>query len=108
MSRAVTPGRMMLMNAQVDRHLREAGLEHRSRYVPSRNDAGDDRIDIVEVEGGLAMSVWLKGGRFGIVRYHYDDDGEFGATQLCGWADTLSDAAVRVIAVLRRPARTAP
>ena len=104
MSRAVTPGRMMLMNAQVDRQLREARLEHRSRYVPSRNEAGDDRIDIVEVEGGLAMSIWLKGARFGIVRYHYDDDGEFGATQLCGWADTLGDAAERVVAVLRRAA----
>jgi hypothetical protein len=76
--------------------------------VPSRNEADDDRIDIVEVEGGLAMSIWFKGGRFGIVRYHYDDGGEFGATQLCGWADTLGKAAERVVAVLRRPARAAP
>jgi len=107
MTRAVTPGRMMLMNAQVDRHLREARLEHRS-YVPAREDDGDDRIDIVEVEGGLAMSIWLKGGRYGVVRYHYDDNGEFQPTQLCGWADTLGDAAVRVVAVLQRPARAAP
>src|SRR5215472_13921329 len=102
MTRSPSPGRMMLMNAQVDRQLREARLEHRSRYVPSRDEAGDDRIDIVEVEGGLAMSIWFKRNRFGIVRYHYDDDGEFGATQLCGWADMLGDAAVRVVAELRR------
>ena len=108
MSRAVSPGRMLLLNAQVDRHLREARLEHRSRYVPARDDDGDDRIDIVEVEGGLAMSIWLKGGRFAIVRYHYDNNGEFGATQLCGWADKLGDAAVRVVAVLQRAARAAP
>ena len=109
MTRSPSPGRMLLMNAQVDRQLREAGLEHRSRYVPSRNEEGDDRIDIVEVEGALEPDAHRKAARFGIVRYHYDDDdGEFGATQLCGWADTLGKAAERVVAVLRRPARAAP
>jgi hypothetical protein len=74
MSRALSPGRMMLMNAQVDRHLREARLEHRSRYAPSGDDTGTDRIDVVEVEGGRAMSIWFSGKRFCAVRHHYDDD----------------------------------
>jgi hypothetical protein len=96
---------MMLMNAQVDRHLREARLEHRSRYVPSRDEAGDDRIDIVEVEGGRAMSIWFSGKRFCAVRYHYDDDGGVAATEHCGWFDTLALAAVQVVAELRRVSR---
>ena len=101
MSRALSPGRMMLMTVLIDRHLREARLEHRSRFVPSRDAGGDDRIDIVEVEGGRAMSIWLSGKRFGVVRHHYDDDGGVAATQLCGWVDTLGDAVVRVVAELR-------
>jgi hypothetical protein len=35
MSRVLSPGRMMLMTALVDRHFREARLEHRIRFVPS-------------------------------------------------------------------------
>jgi hypothetical protein len=102
MSRALSPGRMMLMAVLVDRHLREARLEHRSRYVPSRNEAGDDRIDIVEIEGGVPISIRLRGRRFGVVWYHHDVEGEVAVTDVCGWFDTLALAAVCVVTVLRR------
>jgi hypothetical protein len=52
----------MLTAAMVDRHLREARLEHRSRFVPSGDETGTDRIDIVEVEGGIPASIYLRVG----------------------------------------------
>jgi hypothetical protein len=67
MSHALSPALMMLTAAMVDRHLREARLEHRSRFVPSGDETGTDRIDIVEVEavsrrastsGGVSGSAW--------------------------------------------------
>jgi hypothetical protein len=79
---------MMLTAVLVDRHLIEARLEHRARFVPSRDETGDDRLDIVEIEGGVTMSIRLRGSRFGVVRYHHDD-GELAATDGCGWYDTL-------------------
>jgi hypothetical protein len=59
-------------------------------------------IDIVEIEGGVSMSIRLRDKRFGVVRYHVDDDGEVAAAQDCGWFDTPSGAAVRVVAALRQ------
>jgi hypothetical protein len=64
MSRALLPGRMMLMTALVDRHFREARVEHRGRFVPSGDEPGNDRIDIVEIEGGVPASIYLRGRRF--------------------------------------------
>jgi hypothetical protein len=104
MSRALSPGLMMLTAAMVDRHLRDARLEHRSRFVPSGDDTGTDRIDIVEVEGGIPASIYLRGGRFAVVRYHVDADGELAVTEVCGIFDTPGEAAARVIAVLQRGA----
>jgi hypothetical protein len=103
MSRALSPGRMMLMTALVDRHFREARLEHRIRFVPSVDETGDDRIDIVEVEGGIPASIRLRRARFGVRRSHHDD-GEVRTVEDCGWFDTPDEAAARVIAVLRRAA----
>ena len=101
MSRALSPGRMMLTTALVDRHFREARLEHRVRFVPSVDDTGDDKIDIVEIEGGVPASIYLRGQPFGVVRYHLDADGEVAVTEVCGIFDTPGEAAARVIAVLR-------
>ena len=104
MSRALSPGRMMLMTALVDRHFREARVEHRCRFVPSGDETGNDRIDIVEIEGGVPTSIYLRGQRFGVVRYHVDADGEVAVTEVCGIFDTPGEAAARVIAVLRQGA----
>jgi len=45
----------------------------------------------VEIEGGVAMSIRLRGKHFGVVRYHIDDDGGLrqsrtvdGSTRLAG------------------------
>ena len=40
MSRALSPGLMMLTAALIDGPLREAGLEHRSRFVASGDETG--------------------------------------------------------------------
>jgi hypothetical protein len=104
MSRALSSGRMMLMVAVVDRHLRESRLEHRARFVPSGGEGNDPRIDIVEVEGGVAMSIQLRDKRFGVIRYHVNDDGQVAAWDDCGWFGTPGEAAARVAAVLRRAA----
>jgi hypothetical protein len=101
MSRTLLPGRMMLMTAMIDRPLREAHLEHRGRFVPSGDETGTDRIDIVEVEGGIPASIYLRGQRFSVVRYHVDADGEVAVTEVCGIFATPSDAAACVIATLR-------
>jgi hypothetical protein len=92
---------MRLAAALVDRHFREARAEHRVRFVPSRDETGGDRIDIVEIEGGVPASIYLRGQRFGVVRYHVDADGEVAVTEVCGIFDTPGEAAARVIAVLR-------
>jgi hypothetical protein len=102
LSRATAPGLMMLTAAVIDRHFREARLEHRVRFIPSGNDKGDDRVDVVEVEGGVPVSIRLWGGRYGVVRYHRDDEGEIVVTVDCGWFGTPSEAAACVVAVLRR------
>jgi hypothetical protein len=94
----------MLLVALVDRHLREARLEHRARFVPSGAKGDDPRIDIVEVEGGVAMSIRLRDKRFGVIRYHVNDDGEVAAWDDCGWFGSLGEATGRVAAVLRRAA----
>jgi hypothetical protein len=94
---------MMLITALVDRHFREARFEHPARFVPSGDETGDDRIDIVEVEGGIPASIYLRRGqRFGVVRYHVDADGGVAVTEVCGIFDTPSEAAACVVAVLRR------
>ena len=64
MRRAHGTGRVVLTIAVPNRHLQEAGLEHRARYVPARDDIVDDRIDIVEVEGRVPVSVQLAGQRY--------------------------------------------
>jgi hypothetical protein len=48
-----------LLVTLIDRRLRDVGLEHHGRFVPSADEAGDDRIDIVEVEGGIPASICL-------------------------------------------------
>jgi hypothetical protein len=90
------------MTALVDHRLHEAGLEHRARFVASGNDAVDDLIDIVEVEGGVPASICQRGRRFGVRRYHHDDDGEVAASGDCGWFDTPAEAAAQVVELLRR------
>jgi hypothetical protein len=45
--------------------------------------------------------------RFGVVRYHLNDDGEAAAWDDCGWFDTLGNATERVVAVLLRRAASA-
>jgi hypothetical protein len=92
-----------LLVSLVERHLRAARLEHRAKFVPAGKEM-DDKIDIVEVEGGFEMSICLRGRRFGVVRYHHDDDGEVELVENCGWFDTPGEAAARVAAVLRRRA----
>jgi hypothetical protein len=79
-----------------------AKLEYRAQFVAS----GDDRIDIIEIEGGVAMSIRLRGRRFGVRRDQHDDDGEVAAVEECGWFDSPASAAACVIVVLRREART--
>jgi hypothetical protein len=102
MSRALSQGRIMLMTALVERRLRDAGLEHRARYMPSATETGDDWIEIVEIEGGVPASICLRGWRFGVRRYHHDDDGKVATTDYLGWFDTPSGAAALAAAVLRR------
>src|SRR5215471_17792397 len=105
MSRALSPGLMMLTAALIDGRLREAGLEHRSRFVALGDKAGDDRIDIVEVEGGIPVSIYLRRRRrFGVVRYHVDADGAVAVTAVCGIFATPSEAVACVVAVLRQEA----
>jgi hypothetical protein len=96
---------MLLAGALVDRHLREAGLEHRARFVRARGDTVDDRIDIVEIEGAVPVSIiQLADGRYGVNRYDFDEDGEVEATTECGWYATPDEAAACVVAMLRREA----
>lgn len=104
MSHGRSAGLLMLTAAMVDRHFRGAGLEHRVRFVASGDETGEDRIDVVEAEGGVPISIRLRGERYGVVRYHHDDDGEVGAVEECGWFDTPALAAACVIGVLRRAA----
>jgi hypothetical protein len=101
-SRSFATSRMVMTVALIDHHLREAGLEHWARFAPSGDETGDDRIDIVEIEGGVPVSTRLRGSRFGVRRYHHDDDGEVVVTDYLGWCDTPGEAAARVIEVLRR------
>ena len=72
------------------------------RFVASGDETGEDRIDVVEVEGGVPISIRLRGERYGVVRCHRDDDGEVAATEECGWFDTPALAAAYVLALLRR------
>ena len=106
MRRAHGTGRAVLTIAVLNRHLREAGLEHRARYIPARNDTGDDRIDIVEIEGGVPVSIHLVGQRYGVKWYDFDEDGEIEEAENLGLYDTAALAAACVIGVLRREART--
>jgi hypothetical protein len=96
-SRTLSSGLVMLTAALIDHQLRAAGLEHRTRFVAS----GDDRLDIVEVEGGIPAGIRLRGGRYGVVRYHRDDEGEVWSIEECGWFKTPGEVAARVVAVLR-------
>jgi hypothetical protein len=93
---------MVLAMALVDRHLREAGLEHRARYVPARHETVDDTIDILEVEGGVPVAIQLAGGRYCVNLYEMADDGEVVAFEDCGSFATPGEAAARVVEVLRR------
>jgi hypothetical protein len=102
--RRVEVAARVLLVSLIERHLRAARLEHRGKLVAVGHGMGDDKIDIVEIEGGVEMSIRLRGRRFGVVRYHHDDDGEVGAVEDCGWFDTPGEAAARVAAVLRRGA----
>jgi hypothetical protein len=91
---------MLLTVALVHDLLCAGGLEHRGRFVPS----GDDRIDIVEIEGGVTVSIRLAGGRYGVNRYDRDDHGEIEASEDCGLYATLGETAACVVAVLQRAA----
>jgi hypothetical protein len=77
-------GLLMLTAAMVDRHFRGAGLEHRVRFVASGDETGEDRIDVVEAEGGVPLSIRLRRGRYGVVRSHRDDGGEVGRSRSAG------------------------
>lgn len=106
MRRPYGTGRVVLTIAVLNRHLQEAGLEYRARYVPARNDAVDDRIDIVEVEGGVPLSIRLAGKRYSVNRYDFDEDGKITASEDLGLYDTATLTAACVIVVLRREVRT--
>jgi hypothetical protein len=104
MRRAHGAGRVVLTIAVLNRDLQEAGLEHRARYVPGCDDIADDRIDIVEVEGGVRVSIQLAGQRYGVKRYDFDEDSKIGEAEILGPYDTAALAAACVIGVLRREA----
>jgi hypothetical protein len=96
---------VVLTIAVVDRHLQEAGLEHRARYLPARDDTVDDRINIVEVEGGVPLSIRLAGKRYRVNRYDFDEDGKIEASKNLGLYDTAALAAACVVGVLQRKDR---
>jgi hypothetical protein len=106
MKRPYGTGRVVLTMAVLNRHLQEAGLEHRARYVPERNDTVDDRIDIVEVEGGVPLSIRLAGKRYRVNRYDFDEDGNVKTSEDLGLYHTAALATACVIGVLRRSTRT--
>src|SRR5262249_40889959 len=102
MRRSHGTGRVVLTIAVVDRHLQEAGLEHRARYVPARNGKIRQRIHIRQGESGVPVSIRLAGGRYGVNRYDFDEDGRIEAAENLGLYDTAGLAAACVIGVLRR------
>lgn len=71
------------------------GRVRQSGHWRALAETGDDTIDIVEVEGAVEMSIRLRGRRFGVVRYHHDDD-EGGAVGRCGRFETPGEAVGRV------------
>jgi hypothetical protein len=100
MRRAHRTGRVVLTIAVVNRHLQEAGFEHRARYVPARNDTVDDQIDIVEVKGGVPVRIRLADGRCGVDRYDFDEDGKIEASENLGLYGTAAPG--RQITTLHR------
>jgi hypothetical protein len=91
--------------AFIDRLLREANLEHRARFVPAVDATVDDSIDIIEIEGGSAISIQFSGGHYAVNVYDRDDDGEVEASNDHGVFSSLDAAARKVVWLLKTEGR---